>query len=69
MGVMDYASDNCVRTALTVLRQIPQYMNDGLVNSGIESGDTLVNSAGNYGWTAVPYDASKAVAGWWKLLT
>ena len=63
MGVMDYASSNCVRTALTVLRQIPQYMSDGLVNSGIENGDTLVNSAGNYGWTVIPYDASKAVAG------
>ena len=63
MGVMDYASNNCVRTALTVLRQIPQYMSDGLVNSGIENGDTLVNSAGNYGWTVIPYDASKAVAG------
>lgn len=63
MGVMDYASNNCVRTALTVLRQIPQYMSDGLVNSGIADGDTLVDSAGNYGWTVVPYDASKAVAG------
>ena len=63
MGVMDYASSNCVRTALTVLRQIPQYMSDGLVNSGIDNGDTLVNSAGNYGWTVIPYDASKAVAG------
>lgn len=63
MGVMDYASSNCVRTALTVLRQIPQYMSDGLVNSNIENGDTLVNSAGNYGWTVIPYDASKAVAG------
>lgn len=63
MGVMDYASSNCVRTALTVLRQIPQYMSDGLVNSDIENGDTLVNSAGNYGWTVIPYDASKAVAG------
>lgn len=63
LGTIANESNNCVKSALAVLRQIPQMANDALANSGIVNGDDLVNMAGNYGWTAIPYDASKATPG------
>lgn len=63
LGTIADESNNCVKSALAVLRQIPQMANDALANSGIVNGDDLVNMAGNYGWTAIPYDASKATPG------
>lgn len=63
LGTIANESNNCVKSALSVLRQIPQMANDGLANSGIVNGDELVNMANSYGWTAIPYDASKATPG------
>lgn len=63
LGTIANESNNCVKSALSVLRQIPQMANDGLANSGIVNGDELVNMANSYGWTAIPYDASRATPG------
>ena len=63
LGTIANESNNCVKSALSVLRQIPQMANDELANSGIVNGDELVNMANSYGWTAIPYDASKATPG------
>lgn len=63
LGTIADESNNCVKSALAVLRQIPQMANDRLANSGIVNGDELVNMANSYGWTAIPYDANKATPG------
>nr|DAT78054.1 MAG TPA: minor tail protein [Caudoviricetes sp.] len=63
LGSVANESNNCVKSALAVLRQIPQMASDRLANSGILNGDDLIAQAGDYGWNVVPYDASKAVPG------